>query len=234
MHVVLRSKSAVAWQHKRVDLRREVHASLMEQDLPTEGTDADRSFADIFEKRLGPVEGDIESAVGFAAALVQANLRTSDHAHMAKLAEMVRAVLVSLRHRMLVFVYCTTALHFHPTVFNFHTTVLYNHPTALYHITTKISLHTNVFHFHPIVLSSHPTVFYVNPTALHFHPTAFHFHPTALHFQTTGMHIIRLIRSCMRLISICNCFTSSHACICIFYDRFPFPHDGLVKSPHRF
>ena len=203
MHVVLRSKSAVAWQHKRVDLRREVHDSLMEQNLPTGGPDAARSFADIFAKRLGPVEGDIESAVGFAAALVQANLRTSDHAHMAKLAEMVRAVLVSLRHRMLVFVYCTTALHFHPTVFNFHTTVLYNHPTALYHITTKISLHTNVFHFHPIVLSSHPTVFYVNPTALHFHPTALHVH-------TTGLHITQPIGISIRLFCICTIAVSWH------------------------
>ena len=95
MRVVLCSQSAVEWEHQQVALRHEFHNLMKDQEIPTEGTDAEKSFADFFESRLGPAKRAIDSTVAFATALIQPNLRKAEGSYFPKLAEMIRAVLVS-------------------------------------------------------------------------------------------------------------------------------------------
>ena len=95
MRVVLCSQSAVEWVHQQVALRREFHDLMKEQQLATEGPDAEKSFANFFESRLGPAKRAIDSTVAFATALIQPDLRKAEGSYFPKLAEMIRAVLVS-------------------------------------------------------------------------------------------------------------------------------------------
>ena len=95
MRVVLCSQSAVEWEHQQVALRHELHNLMKDQEIPTEGPDAEKSFADFFERRLSPVKRAIDSTVAFATALIQPDLRTAEGGYFPKLAEMIRAVLVS-------------------------------------------------------------------------------------------------------------------------------------------